>query len=136
MPNVRSYKKGANVKLSNNFSSTEFDCNCNNCTTTLIDLDLVALLQKLRDKAQKTIKLNCGYRCPAHNKAVGGASNSQHLYGIAADIVIKDLSPNQVADIAEPMFNGLGRYDTFTHVDNRDLGSKNVKARWDFRTKK
>ena len=36
-----------------------------------------------------------------------------------------------VADIAEKLFDGVGRYDTFTHVDSRGL-----RARWDMRTKK
>ena len=27
------------------------------------------------------IKINCGYRCPALNKAVGGRANSQHMKG-------------------------------------------------------
>jgi uncharacterized protein YcbK (DUF882 family) len=129
------YKKKAGVQLSKSFNSNEFDCKCNQCTETLIDLELVKLLQDLRDRAGRPVQLNCGFRCPAHNKAVGGVSNSQHVLGIAADIEIVGLTPNQVADIADPMFNGMGRYSTFTHVDNRDLGQKGVKARWDFRDK-
>jgi hypothetical protein len=31
------------------------------------------------------IRVNSGYRSPAHNKAVGGASNSNHMYGRAMD---------------------------------------------------
>jgi uncharacterized protein YcbK (DUF882 family) len=136
MANVRSYAKGANVKLSANFSSSEFDCKCKNCKTTLIDLEHVENLQKLRNKIGKPITQTNAYRCPAHNKAVGGVSNSQHLFGYASDIQVAGMSPNDVAAAAEGLFNGLGRYDTFTHVDSRPLGLKNVKARWDFRTKK
>jgi uncharacterized protein YcbK (DUF882 family) len=32
------------------------------------------------------IHINSGPRCPKHNAAVGGATNSTHLRGIAADI--------------------------------------------------
>jgi uncharacterized protein YcbK (DUF882 family) len=136
MANLRSYKKKANAKLSKDFNSNEFDCPCNECTTTIIDLDHVAALQKLRDVLNKPIQINSAYRCPSHNKNVGGASNSRHVVGDATDITVAGLTPSQVADICEPMFNGLGRYDTFTHVDSRPLLDKGVKSRWDFRTKK
>ena len=138
MANVKIFTKGVNVSLTKNFSSTEFDCNCKlaSCKQTLIDLDHVKNMQILRDKLGKPIKQTCGYRCPEHNKAVGGVSNSQHVLGYASDIQVPGLTPDQVADLAEPIFNGLGRYDTFTHVDSRSLQQKGVKARWDFRTKK
>jgi uncharacterized protein YcbK (DUF882 family) len=135
MANLRSFKKKAGVKLSANFNSTEFDCSCNKCSETIIDLDHVANLQKLREKVGKSISINSAYRCASHNKAVGGSTNSRHVVGDATDIVIAGLSPAQVADICEPLFNGLGRYDTFTHIDSRALGAK-PKARWDLRSKK
>jgi len=34
------------------------------------------------------VLISSGYRCPALNSAVGGASNSAHLYGCAADFTI------------------------------------------------
>ncbi len=138
MANVKIFAKGANVQLTKNFNSNEFDCKCKlaTCKQTLIDMDHVANMQALRERIGKSITQTCGYRCAAHNKAVGGVSNSQHTLGYASDIVVPGLTPNQVADLAEPIFNGLGRYDTFTHVDSRALGQKGAKARWDFRTKK
>lgn len=52
--------------------------------------NLIALIENvldpLREAYGKPIVVTSGYRCPALNKAVGGASNSQHLYGYAADI--------------------------------------------------
>ena len=44
------------------------------------------VLDPLRDKYGKPIKVNSGYRCEALNKAVGGSKTSQHRYGQAADI--------------------------------------------------
>lgn len=52
------------------------------------------------------------------------------MKGTATDIVVKGMTPDEVADACEK-FDGLGRYDTFTHIDSRGK-----KARWDFRSKK
>ena len=46
----------------------------------------VYILEPLREAADIPIKVNSGYRCPEVNKLVGGAKNSQHLTGQAADI--------------------------------------------------
>ncbi len=129
MSNIKTFKKGDRTKLSTNFSANEFDCKCDHCTETLIDLDHVVKLQQLREDLNASIRINSGYRCPAHNAAIGGAKNSQHKLGTATDIVVSGLTPDEVADACEH-FNGLGRYNTFTHVDSR----KSNKARWDNRT--
>ena len=44
------------------------------------------VLDPLRLSWGRPIVVTSGYRCPKLNKAIGGASNSQHLYGQAADI--------------------------------------------------
>lgn len=48
------------------------------------------VLQPIRDAWGKPIVVNSGYRCKELNKAVGGASNSDHLYGSAVDIHTKE----------------------------------------------
>jgi hypothetical protein len=45
-----------------------------------------AVLDPLRDAIGQPVKVNSGYRAPAVNKKIGGASDSQHLHGMAADI--------------------------------------------------
>lgn len=51
-----------------------------------VDRALVRGLERYRGLLGKPVTIISGYRDPAHNVAVGGASNSQHLFGNAADI--------------------------------------------------
>ena len=44
------------------------------------------ILEPLRQKWGKTININSGYRSPMVNRHIGGAANSQHVLGQAADI--------------------------------------------------
>lgn len=38
------------------------------------------VLDPVRDVFGRAIKVNSGYRCEKHNRKVGGAKHSQHLY--------------------------------------------------------
>lgn len=73
-----------------NFSLNEFRCKC--CKELPADAWMYEehlvnnVLDPVRDAFGKPIKVNSGYRCEKHNKEVGGAKNSQHLLGQAADI--------------------------------------------------
>lgn len=75
----------------------------------------------MRDVIGAAITITSGYRCASHNKDVGGAANSQHLRGIAADIVVNGMAPIDVLRSAEtiPDFNGFGLGGSFVHVDVR-----------------
>lgn len=69
------------------------------------------------------VKIISGYRDPAHNASVGGASNSQHLYGTACDIPGK-LNHEDLADLG---FSGIGLDGTLgVHVDVRAEGPNNT----------
>jgi uncharacterized protein YcbK (DUF882 family) len=46
------------------------------------------ILDPLREKYGKPIRVNGAYRCPELNKAVGGSKTSQHMTGQAADITV------------------------------------------------
>ena len=46
------------------------------------------ILQPIRDKYGKSIKVTSGYRSPSVNSAIGGVKTSQHLGGEAADIFV------------------------------------------------
>ena len=55
-----------------------------------LDRLVTNVLDKLRDGWGRPIIVTSGYRCKELNTAVGGARNSQHLKGQAADIVSDD----------------------------------------------
>jgi len=83
---------------------------------------LMYKLEALRKKAgDAPITVNDGFRSIAHNAAVGGASNSMHLYGVAADIVVSGHTTLQTYRIAETSgFSGLEAYThSWQHVDSR-----------------
>ncbi|ASS77065.1 muramoyltetrapeptide carboxypeptidase [Tumebacillus algifaecis] len=77
-------------------------------------------LEAVRKKAGNTpVQVNSGFRSLQDNAAAGGVANSQHMYGIAADIVLGGYSPTSIANIAKRSgFSGVIIYSTFTHVDS------------------
>lgn len=122
-----SRSKDGNTKLSANFRVREFACT-DGSDPIFIDTDLVAVLQKIRTHFGKAVTITSAYRTPTKNKACGGTAYSQHLYGRAADIKISGITPKKVASYAEtllPNKGGIGIYDTFTHIDVRE-----IQARW------
>ena len=127
---TNTHKKGQATKLSENFTSLEFDCHGSGCCSeTIINPKLVEYVQKIRDHFGKSITVTSGYRCPVHNKRIGGATGSRHSKGDAADIVVAGVAPREVAKYAESIgIKGIGLYETnadghFTHVDTRDVKS-------------
>lgn len=52
---------------------------------------LADYLDGIREKYGKPIFISSGYRCPLLNQAVGGVANSQHLKGLAADLICADM---------------------------------------------
>ena len=122
-----SKKKDGNKKLSANFRVKEFACT-DRSDPIFIDSDLVNVLQKIRSHFGKSVTITSAYRTPTKNKAVGGQTYSQHLYGKAADIKVKGIAPKKVAAYAETLLKnkgGIGTYKSFVHVDVRA-----TKSRW------
>lgn len=75
-----------------NFTAHEFACPCGKCGLdgTQMDRFLVETLQRLRDTWRNALPVSSGLRCPEHNRLVGGALHSAHLYGRAADLAVGD----------------------------------------------
>lgn len=114
------------------FSREEFECKCG-CGFDVVDAELLEVLKDLKVFfGNSTVIINCGCRCPKHNKEVGGAPKSKHLLGKAADIRVIGFHPNSVAEYLESTYPdkyGIGRYNSFTHIDVRE-----IPARWDRRS--
>lgn len=88
-------------------------------------------LQALRDRLCRPLVIVSGYRSPGHNQRVGGAPKSKHMDGIAFDIACTPVQQTELIAAARAVgFTGIGRYDTFVHVD---LGPARS---WDERTRK
>lgn len=117
--------------ISLHFDRSEFACPCG-CGFDTVDAELVEVLEDLRGRLRgKPIKINSGCRCVRHNAKVGGVENSIHRTGKAADIVVKGIDADTVADCLEELYPGkygIGRYPSFVHIDVRP-----VVARWNKR---
>ncbi len=110
----------------NYFGREEFACTCG-CGFDTVDAELLMVIQMLRFMVNEPITITSGCRCKEHNTKIGG-KNSQHLLGRAVDIVVKGLHPHEVYRVLNdqyPQQYGIGKYDTFTHIDTRG-----TKARW------
>ena len=112
------------MSLTQHFKKSELSCKCG-CNQLQINMQLLYALEVLRRILGKPIIINSGYRCPKHNAKIGGVTNSQHVLGTAADIRVPGMTPQEVYMVAKYLFDGLGVYDNFLHVDVRG-----TKARW------
>ena len=132
------------MKLTKNVSAEELFCKC-----TYKDCDYKRTMMSHEELAETiqlavnhfsevyndkiTVTINCANRCPKHNHDVGGENNSFHMLAMAADIALYTSNKGRVpcglvADFYDKKFpssHGIGRYNTFTHIDIRK-----DKSRW------
>lgn len=103
-----------------------------NTPTEAVKKNLEALttnvLNPVREIYGKPILISSGYRCPALNAAVGGAANSQHTTGQAADLV-----PANSKGSLEQIFAAcvaVGNFDQLIIEQNRN-GQRWVHVSYD-----
>ena len=94
------------------------------------------MLERLRQLLGRPLIVNSAYRDPLHNARAGGAPLSRHKAGDAFDITLEGLNRFELADAAaEAGFTGMGKYQTFLHVDARPghalwFGGQRSKEQW------
>jgi uncharacterized protein YcbK (DUF882 family) len=106
------------------FSPEEFQCAC--CGKELMDQHFVEKLDAARDYLQIPFKINSGYRCPEHNKAVSPSTGTTgpHTTGRAADIALSYGDARKALTTLSMRFGGIGikqhgpRESRFLHVDD------------------
>ena len=105
------------------FTREEFRCKCGGKYCTGFPAEpqeaMVRTVDEIRRRLGVPITISSGLRCKTHNAAVGGVSNSQHLYGRAADLH-SSASPAKMKAVAEEVMGntgGIGLYDWGIHVD-------------------
>ena len=112
------------IRITENFTVDEMQCKCG-CGACNMDMDFMLMLQRMRTARGKAMKIISPYRCPEWNAKVGGAPDSYHMKGRAADIY----APNGkemfiLLELAvENGFSGIGIGKNFIHVDNREIES-------------
>ena len=129
---VKTYANNDRTQLSAHFNVQEFKCKCGQSHDILISDELIQKLEELY------IALGCskiivtsGYRCPEHDKAVGGTSSGQHTKGTAADVCCygqdgQPISSKTVCCKAQDLgFTGIANITSsyqYTHLDVRTSG--------------
>jgi zinc D-Ala-D-Ala carboxypeptidase len=92
--------------------------------------DLRLGLVRMYPDVKVGITISSGFRCKPHNEEIGGIRDSLHSRGMAADIVVRGLTPTEVAAVAKQVTvfrdGGIGVYKGWVHVDVRRDGP----ARW------
>ena len=126
---VNHYDYNDSTQLSTHFNAREFRCQCGQSHETLIASELVDKLETLYTALNcSKIIVTSGYRCPEHDKAVGGTSSGQHTKGTAADVCCygqdgQPISSKTVCCKAQDLgFGGIANITSsyqYTHLDVR-----------------
>ena len=82
--------------------------------------EFLNMLDLARELADTPFKITSGVRSEAHNKKVGGVSNSSHILGYAADVACNDSVSRYkiITALLKAGFDRIGIAKTFIHVDN------------------
>jgi zinc D-Ala-D-Ala carboxypeptidase len=96
------------------------------CITALVE----KILDPLREKLGIPVVINSGYRSPKVNASVGGARNSQHVKGEAADFIVPGLSVSEVVskvrEMKLPFDQLIDEFGEWVHVSYRPSGRQEV----------
>ena len=108
------------VYIAEHLLYSEVACPC--CGTVVFTPALGRAWDQIRNVLDQPIQVTLGYRCPRHNKAVGGSKNSQHLAGNALDIACRHIDLESVLIfrlLLDAGFRGIGHGRGIFHIDVR-----------------
>lgn len=114
------------------FKRKEFACRCG-CGFDVVDAELLQVLEDLRVTVGEPLVVTSGCRCATHNKNEGGAKNSVHMTGKAADVRFQSNSKTLVSALHQILLEkypdkyGIASANSFTHIDVRAK-----KSRWSY----
>ena len=111
-----------------NFSAHEFASPDEPGSGYRMHAEFMARLQSVRSRCDFPFEINSGYRTAYWNQVVGGAPNSAHLRGRAADIVCTNSGRRfEIIDGALALgFRRIGIARTFIHLDDDPALPKRV----------
>lgn len=94
-----------------------------NVSTRCLRPKLRRVIKQIEGHFRTRVVLTSGYRSPAKNRRLGGASKSKHLSCEAADIYVPGVAKSKVLDYARKLSDtgGVGCYPgrRFFHIDVR-----------------
>lgn len=115
-------------KITEHFRVREFQCS-DSSRPVFISQTLADLLEAIRQRIGRPLRISSGYRTVSYNATVKGSSKtSKHCMGLAADIKADGIEPRQLYNIACELLGdhgGVGLYSWGVHVDVRA-----EKSRW------
>ncbi|WGV19447.1 MULTISPECIES: D-Ala-D-Ala carboxypeptidase family metallohydrolase [unclassified Pseudomonas] len=81
---------------------------------------LCCALEQVRALFDAPIIVSSGYRSEQVNRVIGGASNSQHIQGLAADFTVIEVSPREtvrrISESAVPFDQLILEFDRWVHL--------------------
>lgn len=92
---------------------------------------LCCALEQVRALFDAPIIVSSGYRSERVNRVIGGASNSQHIQGLAADFTVIEVSPREtvrrISESAVPFDQLILEFDRWVHLSvTRDTPRRQV----------
>lgn len=125
------------MKSNKYFTEQEFRCKCGKCKSKTPPDELIDILCEIREHYDAPLIIKSGYRCPEHNRIVGGATKSRHIEGDAVDFTVKGVKTFDLYNYVILQYGdrpyGIAKkiiadeYKGFVHLDTRGQ-----KARWTY----
>jgi len=109
------------IIVSPHFKRREFACHCG-CGFEAVDVELLQVLEDIRNHFNRSIRITSGCRCEAWNKRIGGSPKSYHVKAMASDIDVQWVPPRIVYNYIDQKYKdkyGLKVYSSWVHLDMR-----------------